>query len=61
MNNWKEEYKQFRSLIKKANSIEELKNLDKRLMNLYNNGIFSGDQFSKLDLFILTSQIALEA
>ncbi len=61
MNNWKEEYKQFRSLIKKANSIEELKHLDKRLMNLYNNGIFSGSQFDKLGLLLLDNQIALEA
>lgn len=45
--------------IKKAKTIEELNRLDESLNNLYNNGIFTISEFSRLDLLIVDYKIKL--
>ena len=60
MKSWEEEFNLFNTNIEKATEIPNLKSLDARLTNLYNNGIFTNNQFASLHCNILDRLIALE-
>ena len=60
MKNWKEEFNLFKYSIEKATEIPKLKSLDASLVNLYNNGIFTNNQFADLHCSVLDKLIALE-
>lgn len=46
-------YKSFAARIEKAKSLGELKNLEKSLDRLYNAGVFTVGEYSRLDGLIL--------
>lgn len=52
-------YKAFTSRIRKAETLETLKNLDRSLDRLYNAGIFTTSQLKRLDLLIVDKKIEL--
>lgn len=46
---FKEEYATFSNRIKEAKTVQQVQRLEKSLMNLFDNGIFSPSQFQQLD------------
>jgi len=53
-------FQDFASRIRKAETLETLKNLDSSLDRLYNAGIFTPNQLMSLDLLIVDKKIELE-
>jgi hypothetical protein len=57
--NYKENYQAMIERVKKANTIEQLKKLEKSNDNLYNNYCLKGFQFRQIDLLIVDKIIKL--
>ena len=54
------EFKYFQKLIQDTQGCKNLKRLNWRLLNLYNNGVFTPSQFSKLDMLLLDKRVEAE-
>ena len=54
------DYKKFANKIRKAKDLETLNKLENSLTNLYNNGIFTVSEFSRLDILLIDNKIKLE-
>lgn len=57
---FKSEFATFKNNILTADTTERLQRLERSLDTLFNNGIFTPEQFSELDLMILDEMLDLE-
>lgn len=53
-------YKAMAERIRKAKTVEDLNKCEDSLTNLYNNGIFTVSDFSRLDLLVLKKRVEHE-
>lgn len=56
----KSNYKTMADRIRKCKTNEELKKCEQSLTNLYNNGIFTENEFGRLDGLVLDQYVKIE-
>ena len=54
---WSTEFKYFQKLIQNTDGCIRLKMLNNKLKNLYKNGVFTSNQYAKLDILLFDKQI----